>query len=54
MLNLDDPSQSRFASGCPSHPRVERDEDDWVELALDLMCIILQNVNMNTKTHGTD
>jgi hypothetical protein len=28
MLKLGDLSQSRFASGSPSRPRVERDEDD--------------------------
>ena len=34
MLKLSDPSQSRFASGCPSRPEVERDEDDRVNLLL--------------------
>ena len=30
MLMLSDPSQSKFATGCPPHPEVERDEDDRV------------------------
>jgi len=32
---------------------VERDEDSRVNLVL-ILCIILQNVNKNNKTRGTD
>jgi hypothetical protein len=35
------------------HLWVEREEVDRVNLLL-ILCIILQNVNKNTKTHGTD